>query len=327
MRDSSEAFQTFHDRIALSKNRKESLRRARNAIRECIRKHFRETTKVTPPKFYMQGSFAMGTTVSPIDGEFDVDDGVYLQHLDADDNSDWPTPETAHQWIVNATDGHTKEKPMDKRTCVRVRYAGQYHVDLPIYAEYLNEKRLAEKGENGWHHSDSKALTDWFIAQVNTNGERLRRAVRYIKAWADFQSGRRGKMPSGLILTVLVAENFRSDDEEDVSLSRTVSAIAGAVESSFLVFNPVDANEELTARLTDVQKERFQQAIADLLSDASEAIDSDDDERSSSLWRGQFGDRFPQAEKSENSEQRKQAVSALAASYASKRPTKPWGHN
>ena len=24
----------------------------------------------------------MGTTVNPLDGEFDLDDGIYLQHLD-----------------------------------------------------------------------------------------------------------------------------------------------------------------------------------------------------------------------------------------------------
>jgi hypothetical protein len=77
----------------------------------------------------------MGTVINPLDGEYDLDDGVYLQHLDENHHSGWPTSETVHRgWIVEATDGYTKEKPIDKRTCVRVRYACQYHIDLPSYA-------------------------------------------------------------------------------------------------------------------------------------------------------------------------------------------------
>jgi hypothetical protein len=319
-------FNDFHDRIVLGNGQKESLRKSRNAIRDRIRKYFKEIFKVTSPRFYMQGSFAMGTTVNPLDGEFDIDDGVYLQHLDENDNSNWPVPDTVHQWIVKATDGHTKEKPMDKRTCVRIRYAGQYHVDLPIYAKYLDEQRLAEKGENGWHQSDSKALTDWFINQVNNKGEQLRRTVRFIKAWADFQSGRRGKMPSGLILTVLAVENFRLDEKDDISLSKTLAAISNVVKSLFIVFNPIDGTEELTARLTDMQKERFQQAIADFSSDALKAVDTDDCEYASKLWRLQFGDRFPVVESKDNEEQKKENVAKLATIYAAKNPPKPWGN-
>ncbi len=185
---------------------------------------------------------------------------------------------------------------------------------------------MAEKGENGWHQSDSKALTDWFISQVNNKGEQLRRTVRFIKAWADFQSGRRGKMPSGLILTVLAVENFRLDEKDDISLSKTVAAISDAVKSLFTVFNPIDGTEELTARLTDIQKERFQQAIADFSSDALKAVDTDDCEYASKLWRLQFGDRFPVVESKDNEEQKKGNVAKLATIYAAKNPPKPWGN-
>ena len=108
MAELSKEFNNFHDRIVLGNGQKESLRKSRNAIRDRIRKYFKEIIKITSPRFYMQGSFAMGTTVIPLDGEFDIDDGVYLQHLDESDNSNWPVPDTVHQWIVKATGGHTK---------------------------------------------------------------------------------------------------------------------------------------------------------------------------------------------------------------------------
>jgi hypothetical protein len=121
--------------------------------------------------------------------------------------------------------------------------------------------------------------------------------VRYLKAWADFQSGRRGKMPSGLILTVLAAQKFKADERDDVSLSNTATAIFYAAYPIFRVYNPVDLTEELTARMTDEQKARFQDEVSDLAIRGAKAIDADDRKESSKLWRSQLGDRFPSIEK------------------------------
>ena len=326
MADLHSEFTTFHDRVALTPGKKESLRKSRDAIEKRICKHFRENLKVKLPEFRGQGSYAMSTMINPLDGEFDIDDGVYLQHLDESDDSKWPTPETVHRWLVEATDDHTNEKPIDKRTCVRVRYAGQYHVDLPSYAKLNGEYMLAEKGAKGWHRSDPKALTDWFKDYVKAHGQQLRRVVRYLKAWADFQSGSRGKMPSGLILTVLATQNFRVDERDDVSLTKTASAISNAVSHVFCVYNPVDSEEELTARLTDEQKVRFQEAISDLASDSANAIDTDDLEEASKLWRRQLGDRFPVVEVKNKGNQKKEDAAKLAAFYGAKNPAKPWGY-
>ncbi len=324
MADLSNEFKTFHNRVTLSSGKKETLRKARNAIRELIRKYFRENLKVALPKFLGQGSYAMGTTINPIDSEFDIDDGVYLQHLDENDSREWPTPETVHLWLVKATNGHTNEKPIDKRTCVRVRYAGQYHVDLPSYSNLNDEYMLAEKGEKGWHRSDSLALTKWFTENVKTQGEQLRRIVRYLKAWADFQSGRRGNMPNGLILTVLAAQNFRASERDDASLADTANAISNSIYPFFYVYNPIDIEEELTAHLTDEQKSRFQDAISDLASDADNAIDTDDSEEASKLWRRQLGDRFPAIEKAIEIGKQKKDMDKLSTVYVAKSPAKPW---
>jgi len=326
MADMQTEFKTFHDIIALTSTQKASLRTARNALRGKTRKHFREVLKLNIPKFHGQGSYSMGTMVNPLNGEFDIDDGVYLHHLDTSDEGDWPTPETVHRWLVQATDGHTGQKPIDKRTCVRVRYAGQYHVDLPAYGELNGDYLLAEKGEKGWHQSDPLALTDWFKGRVEVHGEQLRFIVRYLKAWADFQSSRWGKMPNGLILTVLASDHFRADTRDDICFANTLRAIADAVCVVFCVFNPVDATEELTSRLTDQQKNRFQEAVSDTADAAAEAIKIDDRHEASNLWRKQFGDRFPAVDKKDDSDQKKAIATGLATVYAAKNPSKPWGY-
>lgn len=325
MADLHKQFSIFHDRIALTSARKETLRTARDAVRDRIRKYFRDTLNLLVPKFRGQGSYAMGTTVNPIGGEYDIDDGVYFQHLDNQDDSDWPAAGTVHQWLVKATDGHTNEKPMDKRTCVRVRYAGQYHVDLPSYGELYGQYLLAVKGEAKWPHSDPLALTNWFVDKVKIYGEQLRKIVRYLKAWADFQSARRGKMPSGLILTVLAVNYYQQHEKDDVALANTLQAVSNAVSGFFYVVNPVDPNEELTARLTTVQKLRFQDAVKAASEVAISAVVDDDDHTASKLWRRQFGDRFPLVAKKEDKGITRQTAAGIAAVHIGHNPPKPWG--
>ena len=324
MADMQVEFKTFHDVIALASGKKVLLRTARNALRDRIRRHFRDVLKLNIPRFHGQGSYAMGTIVNPLNGEFDIDDGVYLQHLDTGDKSNWPTPETVHRWLVQATDGHTGQKPIDKRRCVRVRYAGQYHVDLPAYGELNGDYLLAEKGEKGWHRSDPLALTNWFNGSVKVHGEQLRRIVRYLKAWTDFQSSRRGKMSNGLILTIMAANHFYATIRDDICFANILRAIADEVSVVFCVYNPVDAAEELTSRLTDQQKIIFQEIVADAADAATEAIKIDDRHEVSNIWRIQFGNRFPAVEKENDINQKKAVTTRLAAVYAAKNPSKPW---
>jgi hypothetical protein len=92
------------------------------------------------------------------------------------------------------------------------------------------------------------------------------------------------------------------------------------------VYNPVDAGEELTARLTAAQKTRFVETISDAADAAAEAIDTDDLHEASKTWRKQFGDRFPAVEKENDSSQKKEATAKLATIYAAKNPSKPWGY-
>jgi hypothetical protein len=148
--------------------------------------------------------------------------------------------------------------------------------------------------------------------------------VRYLKAWADFQSGRLGTMPSGLILTVLVSNYYRADQRDDIAFANTIRTISNAVRFTFCVYNPVDAAEELTARLTAAQKARFQKAISDAADAAAEAIDTDDRHEASKTWRKQFGDRFPTIEKESNTTKKKEVATTLATVYAGRNPSKPW---
>lgn len=323
MADCHDLFQKFHGEIVLLPSKKKFLREARDSLRKRIKDYFNNKREEVPPKFWNQGSYAMATIVNPLDGEYDIDDGVYLQNLDKNKNN-WPTPETVHGWIYEAVRGHTKEDPVDKNPCIRVIYSGQYHVDLPIYGEYKNEFYLAERGEKGWHVSDPKALTEWFKNQVKQNDEQLRNIVRYLKAWADYKSKSKNViLPSGLILTILAVENYASRERDDSAFGRTVRNIYQKIDDSFIVYNPVDQSEILTDRLTDTQKKNFKDLLSNLLDSANKAVEEKSKKDACKIWGKEFGDRFPCCD---DVKEEKGEESSVGPIYI-KNPSKPWSNS
>jgi hypothetical protein len=293
MPDLQYAFGKFHARIALTHGNKVVMQMAREAIRERIRRYFRDILQVKIPMFRGQGAYVMGTMVNPVGGEYDIDDGVYLQHLDHRNDANWPAAETVHGWLVKAVDGHCGAKTEGKRACVRVRFRDLYRVDLPVYGQLNGQFRLAVKGTSNWLSSDPMPLSLWFGSLASRYGEQLKRIVCYIKAWADFQTCHWGYMPNGLILTVLAVQHYQSHNKDDVALACTLKAISTAVCSPFYVPNPVDIGEQLTARLTSIQKIKFQEAVKEAAKDAIEALSLADSHKVSKIWRKVFGDRFP----------------------------------
>lgn len=299
MADCSPQFSEFHGKIDLHKSKKEQLRQSRDGVRERIRNHFKNTRKEKVPKFRGQGSSSVKvkTSVNPLDGEYDIDDGVYLQNL-PEKKEDWPTAETVHDWIVKAVEGHTNEATIDKAKCVCVQYRGQHHVDLPIYCMHENIPYLAIKGDRQWTISDPKKLAEWFIKLVKDKGEQLRRLVRYIKGWRDFNNGP-SELPSGLILTVLFGNHFQGNARDDVAFHETVKIVYYSLGTTFVVPNPVDLSENLAKNVTDSQYKNFKTKLKSLLDDGQKAIESKEVSRASRLWNGQFGDRFPVVEDEE----------------------------
>ena len=296
MANCNDTFSVYHYAIKLTSIKKNTLKAARKAVRDKIRTFFKDTLEYEIPKFYGQGSYAMNTLVNPLNGEYDIDDGVYLQNLD-DDKDKWVAPETAHGWIVKATDGHTNEKPIDKNNCVRVRYAGNYHVDLPIYGIDAGTSYLAVKG-SGWEESNPKLLADWFRSKVRAHGEQLRNVIRYFKAWADYQSqASTAKMPSGIILTILVTEAFNAaENRDDTSFLETAKAIKNRLLISSRIDRPVKPFEDLGEHLSDAQLQHLIDQLKALIEKGTEAANESDKKKACQCWRDALGDRFPECE-------------------------------
>lgn len=288
-------FIKFNDTIKLSSYKSDNLKISRDALRKDIRNWFSEKNK-NQPKFCWQGSFAMKTTVNPISDDYDLDDGVYLQGYSNDEN-EWPTTTSVHNWVKTATDERTSVDSTDKNTCVRVNYVDGYHIDLPIYIMKDEEAYLAHKS-NGWIISDPKAFTDWFIDKVNENNEQLRRLVRYLKAWKDYKD-----VPlKSIEITILVAENFDGyDSRDDKALLGTIEKIFNALEENFSCVKPVAPGEDLFDGISDTKKNKIISSLTTLKNDLSSAISEENDETATEILQNLFGIRFPKIENSSKS--------------------------
>jgi hypothetical protein len=278
------------------------LKRSRKANRERIKEHFKEVLKREAPLFCGQGSYPMHTIITPEDGDYDLDDGVYLQGLGTDPKQ-WPAAATVHKWIIDAVSGYTKEPPIDKNRCVRVRYAADYHIDLPIYAmDAAGKPLIFDKSADEPYVSDPRAFTEWFQEHVNRQGAQLRRIVRYMKAWRDHHQSTGVAAASGLAFTILVTEIFVArEDRDDIALAETVKGIYTHMELNGTIRKPTFPYEDLTGWWDETKRKNFVSKLESLRDRALEAVEEEDKAVAAKIWKQRvFGYRFPDYDDTES---------------------------
>lgn len=299
-----DTFIEFNESIKLSPKKKDQLRTSRKAVREDIEKYFEENRNKHSVKFKGQGSFAMNTTILPINGEYDVDDGVYIFGKEKDK----PTTQTAHNWIYEAVKNRTKQNTIDKSTCVRVQYAGEYHIDLPIYYkttgsnnEYFFDSEdipnLAHKNK-GWIESDPYAFKKWFDAQAKDKPQ-LKRIVRFLKAWTN--NKHHLNLPSGIVFTILASSNYVENVRDDESLLSTLKNIQMSIDNtrfftaSYICKRPtIDKSENLLDKYSSVKKKNnFLDSLDSFIKSGEQAIENKSKKDACAKWQKHLGDRFP----------------------------------
>lgn len=300
-------FGVYNGNIRLTDARRKSLKGSCKELRNKVRKWFEENKpNETKPKFSGQGSMSMDTIINPIPRKikegneektvlyYDVDDGIYF--VGDKEPKERPTPATYHSWIYDAVKGHTDKDPIDKNTCVRTLFADGHNIDQPIYYKKGNTPELAHK-RDGWIYSDPREFTDWFKEKAEKEPQ-LRRLVRYGKGWCDnreFENTSK-PMPSGLIITILIAENavYRKD-RDDVALKETLQAIQRKLNISFECKRPTTPKgENLLANYG--HKDYFMDCLAKFIDDATKALQEKNFKKATELWRKHLSDRFPLGE-------------------------------
>lgn len=323
-------FITYNKTIKLTTTRKESLKKSRKELRKKMRSWFKENKpKELQPKFKGQGSFDMNTGVNPIptyneDGEkslkYDLDDGVYFIEKEDEDNQ--RAINTWHDWVFDSVENHTGEDSIRKTTCVRVVFADGHHIDLPIYYKNDGTIELAHKSK-GWLESDPKEFVEWFN---NLKTSQLERIVRYLKAWKNYREDNNSnlKLPSGFELTILAANNYVEDDNDDKSFRETIRKIDTELNKSngFKCIRPTTPkDEDVFIDYSDTKKDNFLNTLSSLLKDLDRADDEKNFRKASEILRNnQFGDRFPLGEDKDEKDKSNALGAAIGSSVIKPKP-------
>lgn len=300
--DTDSQFKEFNRKVRLNLSKRDKLKSHRRTLRSRIRNYFADQDWDIP-NFASQGSFPLQTNINPIkteddDGntieEYDLDDGVYF--ICEEDKREYA--KTYHDRVFEAVDGHAKEAEK-KPSCVRVIYYDGHHVDLPIYW-------LAEEGEtpeiarshSGYTQSDPQEFKRWVEDQISATSEtgQLRRMIRHLKAWRDFQQTENEtlRLPPGVTLTILACQNFHEDKRDDVSFRETLRAIKDSLDDDFSCLRPTTPSDE--DLLASFSKTRILATFNRAVEAADDANETDDLAAACSHWRKVLGERFPAGE-------------------------------
>jgi len=352
MANCNHLFQHFNTEIKLTDEMRTILLSVRNSLRARMGKNYMlipaEERKKLELHFQSQGSFIMDTIIRPLNDDFDLDDGVYFQGGLSE--KDRPAPQIFHDWVIKAIDNdNAYENVKDKPCCVRVQYKQGFHIDLPIYyADNYDCPDLAET-KKGWILSNPVEFIAWFeektksgfqkafmyealkyaepykkwLTDIRKQDCQLRRLVRYMKAWADLK---RSEMPCGIVMTILVANNFVEDMRDDIALRDTLVNIKTYLNANgFKCPRPTSpVNEDLFAGTSEAQKQYFMNSLNSFINSANHAINGSTEKDSCKEWEKHFGGRFPcQLAKEAPVVHKEPNLSALRKTAAASTPWSP----
>lgn len=285
MANCNKLFLDYNTNLNIPKRKKDKLKDSKEILRDRIRNHFKNNHPDYKPEFYIQGSYKMGTTILTKDNECDLDDGVYFRR-EAD-----VTATTLQKWVKDALDGATSTPVQHRSKCLRVIYKGDYHIDYPVYIfpKDALDPLLAVKN-NGFEESDPKEVFLWYKEEKKKNNQ-LNRIVKYLKGWGDHK---RNKMPSGLAMTILAANNIQPDDRDDIALKNTLVKIQESLDYSFECIVPATPGDDLFDSYDNIRKNNFLDNLNDFINDAKEALNNEPNQlKASRLWRKHLGTHFP----------------------------------
>jgi hypothetical protein len=291
MADCHKLLSIYNNFISLDDSRRKKLLSARTVIENKIKKSEEYESSDYNVDFKPQGSFEMDTIINPInsDDSYDIDHGVYF----LSDKEPDVLSSTIKGWIFNVLENHT-ENVSNKKNCVRVAYAVSkdlpaYHIDIPVYWQ-KNDETPHLATSQGWKKSDPLQFLDWFNSMNSETKNQLIRITRYFKWWArNFN----GSMPSGIILTILVAYNFHKDERDDLSFYQTLNSIYISLKADFSCFRPtIPTDEDLFNEYSDTNKEYLLERLNGFLQKANKALEAENQEDGAKYWLSIFGDKL-----------------------------------
>ena len=259
-------------------------------------------------RFSPQGSWAQGTIIRPPRdrNEFDADLVMFV-----DDVEGWEPKEyvNALYRTFSATNRYA-DKIAHRSRCVRIDYAGDFHLDVVpcIEREGIWETTCwaLNRDTNEEEQTAPEAYTAWIRERNASAGKNmLRKVIRLAKYQRDIKTNFSVK---SILLTTLFGERVTEWDEFDRSpfadVSTSLRTLFGRLDDWLqirwlmpAVPNPVLPSEDLNRHWDQRQYTNFRAMIHKYRGWIDEAYAEENRDESIRKWRRVFGDEFGRTDK------------------------------
>lgn len=343
-------FEAFHEAIKLKRfEENATLREKRDIIRNLLKERLPAVFEAygednLVPRFRDQGSYQIGTGIKPLDGDYDIDQGLYFEVA----TSTYSDPVVLKQRVFAALVGHTKDVRI-RRSCVTVFYQRDddsiYHVDIAVYADRIANQDghdwLAKGRENSatqyriWEVSDPQGLANELHARfTGTDLLQFRRVVRYLKRWRDENFPSDGSAaPLGIALTIAAYHHLQpiyadplAGEAQDLQAVRQV--VVGLLEGfksewsdsrqqltpRLVITLPVAPWNDLLIQMTDKQMASLQVQLQELAAALDAAESAVDPVEACETLQKVFGLEFPVPPKNETAKRHAPAIVSSSSS-------------
>lgn len=288
-------FNKLHSEISLNKDRRDRIDSAISNLEDFIKSND-EISDCLLDNF-VQGSIAINTAIKPKDEniEFDVDIVLVLDinKLEFDNQ----TPQGVISWLADRlreNSPHYDGKVRQKNRCVRINYAGEFHLDI-VPAKYSGQSNqsiyVPNKEEECWELSNPQGFRDWALLIDGNSNKKFHRIMKMLKHWRDYKFGNDSR-PSSIMLTTLIGDHMQYDCSADsdalVLTMENLSNFIKPLPSPPIVNNPSLSSENLARDWDQDHFELFKDRFIKATEIAREALDESDKEKSIETWQKLF---------------------------------------
>jgi Second Messenger Oligonucleotide or Dinucleotide Synthetase domain len=257
------------------------------------------------PQIVPQGSYAAGTAIRPLHAgdEFDVDLVITLTLP-----LSWSSDVTL-DWLRGrlALDRDFKTRLVDHPRCVRVSYAGEFHLDIvparrvttasSISGIRLTRLKVPDR-KGGWRFSNPEGFVAWCQQQDKRTGGDLSRIVMMLKRWRDNNAPEKRRVRSIVFTTLLgravpswslPGQSRRPDANVLIASLGTLNRQLRGINGLPFVRNPSLSTENLARGWTRSDFVEFRKQINEAWKLAIFVRKRGDP----AAWRALFGATFP----------------------------------